>query len=350
MKTKFAISLVISLLFSALIGSIAGPAVGAISFAASLLPNKNKGVALMGLQREVWLPSLQEQYEQKRDWMNGLADLSEFVDTNQTIHFAEIGDYPAVYKNRTADVDSVEPTETPSSVDLDTYDSQNYKIRKIGLYAIPYAKVEAYTRQSSEAIRLKEAKATAHAVSPDEDSSGGKKIILPTTGALNGSGFCMLTLEDVQKLAQAMDTLKFPEAESGRHLVLTTNMWWELVMSNEILKAQIQYQQGVGVIDPKLVNYYGFKIHKYDAEVGYDLSDAAKVAEGTVITGDIVPLSFAFCTREAWKASGVFSMFDRPIQTNPTGRAHEFGFQHRFKAGMFRADLKYTAGIYHSIG
>lgn len=345
MKRKFAFSLVLSLLFSAIIGAFAGPVVGVISFASSLIP-KPSGIAMMGLQREVWLPSLQEQYEQKRDWMNGLSDLSMFVDANQTLHFAEIGDYPDVYKNRTTDVDAVEPTETPSSVDLDTYDSQNYKIRKIGLYAIPYAKVEAYTRQSAEAIRLKEAKACAYAISPD--AAGTKKIVLPTTGTNNGSGYAMLILDDIQKLARAFDQNKFPEPETGRHLVLTTNMWWELVMSNEILKAQIQYQQGVGILDPKLVNYYGFKIYRYDAEVGYNITTSLKAAEGAVITGDIRPMSFAYCTREAFMASGVFSLFDKPISQNTSGRAYEFGFQHRFKSGMLRDDLKYTAGIYHA--
>lgn len=347
MKRKFALSLCLSLLFSAIIGLFAGPVFGFASLITSLVP-KPAGIAMMGLQREVWLPSLAEQYEQKRDWMDGLDDLSMFVDTNQTLHFAEIGDYPAVYKNKTTDVDAVEPSETPSSVDLDTYDSQNYKIRKIGLYGIPYAKVEAYTRQSAEAIRLKEAKAAAYAISPDINSSGGKKIILPTTGANNGSGLAKLTLDDVQNLAKAMDLLKFPDAETGRHLVLTTNMWWELVLSNDILKAQIQYQQTVGIIDPKLVNYYGFKIHRYDAEIGYNIDTAQKAAEGAVITGSITPMSFAFCTREAWKASGVFSLFDKPIQTNTSGRAYEFGFQHRFKAGMQRASLKYSAGIYQA--
>jgi hypothetical protein len=39
-------------------------------------------------------------------------------------------------------------------------------------------------------------------------------------------------------------------------------------------------------------------------------------------------------------------MFDRPILTNTRGRAYEFGFQHRFKAGLFRTNQKYSFGIY----
>jgi hypothetical protein len=308
---------------------------------------------MMGLQREVWLPSLQEQYTQRRDWMNALSDLSQFVDDNNILHMAEIGDYPTVYLNRQTDVDSVEPSETPNSVTLDTYDSQNYKIRKIGLYGIPYAKVEAYTRQSATAIRLAEAKACAWALSPDVNLPASKKIIIATTGPDKGSGYLSVSLDDIVKLASACDQNIFPEAETGRHLVLTSNMWWELVNSNDILKAQIGFHQTPGNINimsnnanVDVVDYWGFRIWRYDAQVGYDVNASAKAALGTVITGTVVPFAFAFFTREAWKGEGAWSMFDRPIQQNVTGRAYEFGFQHRFKAGLFRTAYKYSAGIY----
>ncbi|MDD2965432.1 MAG: hypothetical protein PHU33_15925, partial [Bacteroidales bacterium] len=315
----------------------------------SFIP-KPAGAATMALQREVWLPSLQEQYEQQRDWMNEMQDLSVFVDNNQVLHFAEIGDYPTVYKNRTTDVDSVEPTETPNEVSLDTYDSQNYKIRKSGLAGIPYAKVEAYTRQSAEAIRLKEASATAFLLTPDADSGAGKKIILPTTGTNNGNGYKQCTISDIQALAEAMDLLKFPGAEKGRTLVLRSKMWWELVKTNDILKAQIQFQQVPGMIKiPNMVEYYGFKIYKYDpsVDVGYNVETDLKAAEGTLLSSTIVPMAFAFCKPEAWSAGGIFDLFDKPIRTNTTGRAYEFGFQHRFKAGLFRTAYKYSAALYH---
>ena len=345
MKTKFAISLFTSLFFSMLIGTLLGPVFGAISFAGSLIP-KSSGMTTMALQREVWLPSLQEQYVQNRDWMNGLSDLSQFVDDNQVLHMAEIGDYPTVYKNSTIDIDSVEPTETPNSITLDTYDSQNYKIRKIGLYGIPYAKVEAYTRQSAMAIRLKEAKTCAYAISPDADDQPHKKILIATSGVDLGTGYRSLTIADIMNLAKIMDVNIFPEKESGRHLVLTSNMFWELIMSSDVLKAQIGFQQRPGYQDVTELEFWGFKIHRYDALVPYDQVAGAKAAEGSLIAGNIVPLSFGYCTREAWKGEGAWSMFDRPITTNTTGRAYEFGFQHRFKAGMYRTAQKYSFGLF----
>jgi hypothetical protein len=342
MKQKIFLTVMLSFLFSGIIAALFGPVIGAASLISSVIP-KESG-AMMGLQREIWLPDLQLKYEQKRDWMNHMTDLSEFVDEYQVLHFAEIGDYPAVYVNRTTDVDSVEPTETPNQATLDTYDSQNYKIRKIGLYAIPYRKVEFYTAQSSEAIRLREARTAAYAVSPD--APGANKIIIPSTGDNDGTGLCKILLRDIATLAQAMDNYKFPEAQTGRHLVLTTNQWWQLVNDNEILKGQIIYQQKVGEINPMIVNYYGITIHRYDSGVGYDVDADAKAAQGTVIGGDVVPFGFCYCTRETWKGEGAWSMFDKPVQSNTGGRAHEFGFQHRFKAGVFRKNQQYTAGIY----
>lgn len=338
---KFAISLTTSLLFSLLIGSLFGPVIGAVSFISGCIP-KEKGITMMALQREVWLPSIQEQYTQSRDWMNGMTDLSVFIDENQVLHFAEIGNYPNVYLNRMTDVDNVEPTDVPNSVNLDTYDSQNYKIRKIGMYGIPYPKIEAYTKQSSIAVRLAEAKACAYAVSPDVDNSVLKKIILPTTGDDNGSGYRAARIEDVLKLQRLMDENIFPETQTGRHIVLPSSMWWELVMSNKYLELQMILK---GKIDP-IVDYYGLMIHRYDSGLGFNVGTKVKSPLGTVITGYVVPLGFGFCTREAWIAAGAWSMFEKPIQINTEGRAYEFGFQHRFKAGLFRTAQKYSFGLY----
>jgi hypothetical protein len=339
---KFAISLFTSLLFSLLISTIFGPVLGAVSFISGCIP-KEKGIAMMGLQREVWLPSIQEQYTQSRDWMNGLSDLSVFVDDNAVLHFAEVGAYPNVYLNQTTDIDNVEPTDTPNSVNLDTYDSQNYTLRKIGLYGIPYPRIEAYTKQSSIAVRLQEAKTCAYAIAPDVDAQATyKKIIIPTTGDDNGSGYRSARIEDIILLQRLMDQLIFPETQTGRHLVLPSSMWWELVLSNKYLELQMALK---GKIEP-IMDYYGLQIHRYDSGLGYDVTANQKAALGTIIANNVVPFGFGFCTRESWLASGVWTMFDRPILTNTRGRAYEFGFQHRFKAGLFRTNQKYSFGIY----
>ncbi|MEM4322202.1 MAG: hypothetical protein QW308_03875, partial [Candidatus Woesearchaeota archaeon] len=69
-------------------------------------------------QQIVFIRSLQEEYKKIDTWLNEAQDLSSFVENGQTLRFPEAGAAPEVYKNRTTDVDSVEPTETVYDVTL----------------------------------------------------------------------------------------------------------------------------------------------------------------------------------------------------------------------------------------
>lgn len=297
-------------------------------------------------QKIAFMTSLREEYEKLDSWLSEATDLSSFVEQGQTLRFPEAGAAPAVYKNRTTDVDSVEVEETIHDVALDVYDSQNYKMRNINMHALPYDKIGYYTKKSADAILKKEVQDAAYAYAPA--TAGGKRIIVPTSGAAR-SGLKMLTLEDVLGLARSCDGSGFPE--DGRNLVLPSDSWWDLVQNNEILKAQLQYQVNNGIINPSVVNYYGFKIHKSfgaNAQVAYDITASAKAAQGAVITGNVVPAGFVFCASEVFRAGGEFDMYMTVKANNPVGRADEFGFSHRFKADFDKSAQRYSAMIYHA--
>ena len=341
MKKSFFGSLIFATIFAMIISCFLGPVFGAMSFTSAFV-KKPAGVMNMGLNREVWIAGLKDVYIETNTWLDNAEDLSQFVTEYQTLNFAEAGAYPAVYLNQTTDIDSVEPTETPNAIDLDTYDSQNYKIRNINLTTLPYDKVAFYTGKSAQAIRLKEALAAAWTFTPS--STGALRIIMPTTGDSDGTGYKMATITDIQNLAAAMDIAKFPK--EGRNLVLPPKMWWQLINSNIILQGQIQFQQKVGIIDPTIVSWYGIQIHMYTHGVGYDLNATAKAALGTAIGGTVVDCGFVFCKNEVFRASGNFDMAYLAFGQNPAGRAYQFGFQHRFKSGFQRASGNYSAMLY----
>lgn len=300
-------------------------------------------IAPLATQKAVFLNSLKEEYESIDTWLAEAEDLSSFAEDGQTIKFPEAGADPEVYKNRTTDVDSVEPTETVYSEDLDVYDSQNYKIRNIWLHALPFEKVQFYTRKSAASIVKKEIADAAYAYAPLQ--AGTKSIVLPTSGPVK-DGFKQLTLADVLKLAETADRMGMP---GRRNLVLPSDWWWELVMNNEILTGQMKYQQNTGVIDPKIVNYYGIKIHKSLGDklgLGYDTNTSKKAAQGAAATGTVCPGALFFCGEEVYRASGQFEMFYLDKSQNPGGRAYEFGFQHRFKAGHQMSGDRYTGILY----
>jgi len=303
------------------------------------------GPIVLSTQQIVFMRSLQEEYVKIDTWLNEAQDLSSFVVDGQTLRFPEAGAAPTVYKNRTTDIDSVEPAETTYDVSLDYYDSQNYKMRNINMHALPYDKVQYYTKKSSDAILIKEVADAAYAFAPA--TAGAKRIIMPTTGAARNV-LKTITLNDIMTFARALDNAGFPEL--GRNLVLPSDMWWDLA-NNDILKAQISFQQNTGIINPNVVNYYGFKIHKAtnNSMIAYDITGAAKAAQGAVITGNVVPAGFVFISSEVFRAGGSFEMFLKNKSQNTEGRATEFGFAHRFKADFTKDAQKYSAMIYQAV-
>ena len=291
-------------------------------------------------QKIVFLRSLKEEYEQIETWMNEGEDLSMFVLEGQTLQFPEAGADPNVYKNKNTDIDSVEPEETVHKVELDVYDSQNYKIRNALLHALPFEKVQFYTKKSAESIVKKEVQDTAYAWAPKK--AGNKISIIACTGAARG-GYKTMTLEDIVELARDCDNKEFPV--DGRNLVLPSDMWWDLVNNNEILKGQLKNLTPNGVIKPTMVEYYGFKIHKSLGKklgIGWDVSTSKLAPQGAAITGNVVPCGFVFVASEVFHAGGNFEMFYLDKSQNPTGRAYEFGFQHRFKSDHQMSGERYS--------
>jgi hypothetical protein len=309
---------------------------------------------VLDTQQIVFLRSLKEEYDAIDTWISEAEDLSVFVEDGQTLVFPEAGEAPAVYKNRTTDIDSVEPQETAHKVALDVYDSQNYKLRNIYLHALPFDKVQHYTKKSADAIVKQEVEDAAHTYCPAQ--SGNKTIVVPTTGVyrskdgtatvITRDGFKILSLEDIVTLARVCDRSGFPG--KGRNLVLPSDMWWDLVNNNPILKGQLERVPMNGIILPLVVEYYGFKIHKSEQNlnVGYDLVQDQKAPQGTVITGDVVPAGFMFISSQVFRAGGAFEMFRKVKSQNTDGRAEEFGFQHRFKADHQMSGQRYSALIY----
>lgn len=301
---------------------------------------------VLDVQKMVWLTSLKEEYEKIDTWLKEAEDLSSFAADGQTLIFPESGAAPAVYKNRTTDIDEVEPTETAFEVSLDVYDSQNYKLRNIYMHAIPFDKIQHYTKKSSDSIIKQEVEDAAHAFTPLQ--SGNKIIVEPTTGAAGSNGLKKLTLDDIVTLARKCDNMQFPS--DGRNLVLPSDMWWDLVTNNKILNGQLERMAMNGIIKPLIVEYYGFKIHKSEQalNVGFDTSTNKKAPQGTVITGNVVPAGFLFISGCVFRASGQFLMFKQDLQTNTKGRALEFGFQHRFKADFKMDGQRYSGLIYQA--
>lgn len=324
----------------------------AIAIVAVLAANPIVGVgtvlaiAPLATQEQVFIRSLKEEYEEIGTWLNEATDLSAYVVNGQVLKFPEGGADPEVYKDRVTDIDSTEPVESVHSEELCVYDTQNYKIRNIYLHALPFDKIQFYTKKSADAIKKAVARDAAYNLMPAEVLNNDKRIAISATGKVD-SNRKSLCLDDVKTLAKIADSKSFPK--NGRVLVLPSDMWWTLVDSNDILKAQIGYNQRVGIVAPDAVEYYGVKIHKSlgdEMGIRWDVSSNKKAAQDAALTQSVAPSALFFCSSEVYRADGEFKMFWKAMGNNPEGRAEEFGFQHRQKTGHQFADQKYTGVIY----
>lgn len=326
-------------LFAIILVSVvtACPAVGVSSIFA---------IAPLATQEAVFLSVLKEEYEEIDTWLNEATDLSNFVVNGQTLKFPEGGVAPKVYKDRTEDIDSLEPTESVHSEDLCVYDTQNYKIRNLFLHALPFDKVQFYVKKAAEAIKIQVVKDGAYNILPSAVLSNDKRVAIAATGTTE-DGRKTISLADIKMLAKQCDSKRFPR--TGRNLVLPADMWWGLLNDNKVLELQIANQQRVGTFNPDVVEYYGIKIHKsYGDDLGltWNTSTNQKGAQGAVLSDTVAPCGLFFCSDAIYRADGEFKMFYKKMETSPEGRADEFGYQHRQKTGHQFADQKYTGVIY----
>jgi hypothetical protein len=299
----------------------------------------------MGLSKETWFPILKSDFDRENTWLDKAQNWDAFVD-NDVLHTAEDGGSELeTYKNKMDDVDSVEPAETPNSISLDYYDTQNYKIRHGKLETLPYDKIKYYTDKGAKSLRKKEALDAAYTFAPTAEAA--KVFVIPTVGVRKADGMKAMSIALLLDAARIADNQKWPEG--NRHMVVTSDMWWDLA-ADDTIKKQIELKAAIGKVDVTSIDAYGWTLHKYAHGVNWNLNTNQKAAFGaaTNVAGGIVPAAFIFCTEETFRASGTFNMVETPFKNNPTGRATVFGFQHRFTAGKIRPTYKYCGIIYYA--
>ncbi len=300
----------------------------------------------MGILKEVWLAEVLSSTEKRASFIHLGSDYSAFVDEAGVLHIPEDADTELnVHKNKTDDIGAVKGEFTDNAIPLDVYDTENFKIRLADIEAMPVEQIRYFTDKAALKLSIKEEKDAAYEFAPD-GTSGAKTIIMKCTGTPRGSNtHHSLTVQDIYNYAEACDRANFPT--EGRVLVLNSLQWWDVANSDIINKQIIQNQQ-LGKINPDIAEVAGFTIYKYDAGLGFDTTTNKKAAQGTAISGNVVPASFMFCASEVFYAGGKTQMLYLPAEQNTRGRCHEVGFQQRFKCRrkrMNEATRDYYTGM-----
>lgn len=304
----------IALPVSATLGvPFAATAVG-IGLVSAITPS-NDSVVLAGLNKEIWLPDLMEGFYADDMFISECRDMSPFV-SNNTINLAEAGVNPDVMINNSSYPISVsQRTDRALALPLDTYDTENTRIRKAETAELSYDKRKSIIYGHKQAIRMKFLEYAAHRIAPDTD--GTYTPLIATTGADNGGGNKAMKWANVRALQKRFDNAEIPT--DGRIIVLSQQHLTDL--ETEDLD---RYNK---VMDKGTI--CSFKIYKLaDARLPrYKNTDGSKVAWEAAVANTDVNASIAFHKDEVMRAQGELDMFSD--EKSAEQRADLIGFQMR---------------------
>lgn len=273
------------------------------------------------LNKQIWISQIMEKFYPEASFLNYAKDMTENVDFDK-INLADCGFDPDVLVNNTTyPIAVVERSDTPLSIELDLFETENTLVRSPEAVELAYNKLESVIYGHRMALRSKTGQKAAHAFAPSSDTVNTPVLI--TTGDNNGEGFKRLIPEDILRLKKKYDLLDVPY--DNRFLVLDPNHVEDLILFD--LKA---FKDITDFKDGQPNRFAGFNILQYTKTPKYNVNTKVKLPWGAVADADTTFASFSFSSEEVMKADGTVNMFERI--NDPELRATIVGFDKRFIA------------------
>ena len=271
------------------------------------------------LNKQIWISQIMEKFYPEASFLNYAKDMTENVDFDK-INLADCGFDPDVLVNNTTyPIAVVERSDTPLSIELDLFETENTLVRSPEAVELAYNKLESVIYGHRMALRSKTGQKAAHAFAPSSDTVNTPVLI--TTGDNNGEGFKRLIPEDILRLKKKYDLLDVPY--DNRYLVLDPNHVEDLILFD--LKA---FKDITDFKDGQPNRFAGFNILQYTKTPKYNVNTKVKLPWGAVADANTTFASFSFSSEEVMKADGTVNMFERI--NDPELRATIVGFDKRF--------------------
>lgn len=279
------------------------------------------------LHTEVWIRQILEGFYPDSSFLKYAHDLSKLVD-NDKINLAEAGVDPKVLINNTTyPIRVVQRVDTPISIELDKFETENTLVRRPEVIEYSYDQLESVIRGHRSSLQAKTSEKAAHAFAPDEDSEFTP--IIQTTGDAYGNRK-MLSYMDIIELKRRFDMVDIPLEK--RYLVLSPQHVSDLLWQDVTL-----FKNLTDMKDGKPFNFAGFNMLQYSRMPKYDKSGSGggwkKVPFGKA-TASKNFCSFAFQGDEVMKSDGQLYMYVR--KDDPLERGTIVGFDKRFIAMPLR--------------
>ncbi len=293
----------------------------------SLFNKRQSGVLLAGVNKEIWLPEILENFFPDSAFLSNARNFDAFVE-NDKINLAEAGVSPDVLINNTTyPVPVEERADTPIAIELDYYDTKNTVIRNAAKVELSYDKLQSVIYGHKQSLQTKFAEKAIHAYAPDSD--GIFTPVLPTTGDANPDTTKKISFEDILKLFKRFNEVDLP---GNRVLVLHPQHEAELMSEDLKLYKEVMNTQ----------NLFGFKVFRFSKMPVFDKTTGHKKPFGSASGSNDTIASVAYVETEVMRALGSMDMFFK--EKDPEARGDIIGFQMRGIALPIRG--KGIAAIY----
>jgi hypothetical protein len=281
-----------------------------------------------GVNKEIWIDKLKENFYSAYEWLNGVEDWSQWVEFN-TINFTVAGGDPVILKNNSSwPIVAAQRTDTNSTVVLDTYDSTTTRVRNVEEIESVIDKLESVVRQHRSKLMQEIVTECLWNYAPATAAAGNIAATGANRSVVIGSQSTVastLTLQDIASLQERWDAMDAPL--EGRTLVLNPYHRRDLMAQDiTLFKSFTDLKAG------QALPLFGINVYVAANTPLFTKSTLAKKAYGAAAdnTNDCIG-SVAFINSEVMKAMGDVEMFYKEKGINPEQRADEVGFQVRFK-------------------
>lgn len=280
-----------------------------LRFSPRPLLNSN-GFLRAGLNKEIWIPEIIEQFWPDGSFLQEADDMSQWVDNN-TINLAEAGVEPDVLINNTSyPVSFADRTDVPLALPLNVYDTEGTVVRNAEMAELAYDKRQSIVSQHKNALQAKIALHAANSYGP-----AGNTDVTPVLDKTGDDAFQIKYFVEMEKI---FNDLNVPLDK--RFAILTPGHMADIRTENISLFNQIAAQQGQTL--------FSFKMYVFSGNPYYTVSTKAKKAFGASIDPETDKKASLFLYGgSVMKALGATDMFAR--LNDPEQKGDIINFQQR---------------------
>lgn len=289
-----------------------------------IAPELFKGIAMEGLQTEVWIAGIKENPIPNNSFVYQSVDLSQYVEHNK-LHLAEAGIEPTVHEDYFATANNPLPVanieDIANEVVLHTYSTEQTRHRQLQEIELAYDKRSSVIQRHRVSLAKNIGKRAAYAWAPKKDDAWNKVCNLAASDSVIDA------IIDIKSFLEGKDIY------DGINICLNADHFARIRKEDKRLYKDIMNENQM----------YGIKVFRYNQTPLYTKTGEKKPFGATKDTDD-KQSSIVWVTDEVFRCFGDVEMY--PTLRDSGLQADTLSFAQRALVGVIRAkNPKYLGAI-----